>query len=183
MGPDLDNASVFARVKRYRESWLADERVRRDPRSAAVALGLDPELLAAAWRREAGGATPEALALQEVQDRAGAFLAFVDDDEGTLDAYRRWRARQKARGYFAQGYVMAPVAAHAPYCVELTRGCSFGCWFCGLSAAPLEKVLPTDLFAWREMLEALREREQRREEERRQRGRVVLDRPAELDVF
>ena len=34
----------------------------------------------------------------------------------------------------------------------------------------------------REMLEALREREQRREEERRQRGRVVLDRPAELDV-
>ena len=35
----------------------------------------------------------------------------------------------------------------------------------------------------REMLEALREREQRREEERRQRGRVVLDRPAELDVF
>ena len=34
----------------------------------------------------------------------------------------------------------------------------------------------------REMLEALREREQRREEERRQRARVVLDRPAELDV-
>ena len=35
----------------------------------------------------------------------------------------------------------------------------------------------------RQMLDALREREQRRGEERRQRERVVLDRPAELDVF
>ena len=156
MGLQPENASVFARVKRFRESWLADERVRRDPRPAAVALGLDPESLAAAWQSEAGGAEPEALALREVHDRVAAFLTFVDDDEGVLDAYRGWRARQKARAYFAQGYVMAQVAAHAPWCVELTRGCSFGCWFCGLSAAPLEKVLPTDLVAWREMLEALR---------------------------
>ena len=35
----------------------------------------------------------------------------------------------------------------------------------------------------RQMLDALREREQRRGEERRQRERVILDRPAELDVF
>lgn len=35
----------------------------------------------------------------------------------------------------------------------------------------------------RQMLDALREREQRRGEERRQRERVTLDRPAELDVF
>ena len=146
---------VFPRVKRFRELWLADQRVRQNPEPAAEALGLDVASLAAMWQAGAADAAPEALALREIQAHGADFLAFADDDSGAQDAYRRWRARQKARASFALGNVLSPIALHAPFCVELTEGCSQGCWFCGLSAVPLEKVLPTDLDAWRGMLDGL----------------------------
>lgn len=144
---------ILPRVKRFREQWLADPGVRDNPEAAAGALGLDVESLAGLWRPDAGGDTAEARALRQIESCTARLLAFADDDGGALEAYRQWRERQKARALFALGNVLA--SGHAPFCVELTRGCSLGCWFCGLSAGRLEKVLPTDLKLWRKMLEAL----------------------------
>ena len=159
-----DDLRLYAHVKRFRERWVADERfrtaVRDDPRAAAARAGLDmdPSPLDFLWRSGAqvGRGTPVGRAYWRIVDQARAYMDFAADDEGAAEPYLFWRARQKARTVFAEGYVVAPLSLHLPFTVELTQGCSLGCWFCGLSARPLEAVLPTDIDAWEEMLRALR---------------------------
>ena len=157
---------LFAQVKRFRERWMADDVFRaivlRDPGEACSSFGLEidhPERLSNLWGRpdEARAATPEGEALRATENQARSYLAFCAADDGAVDGYVRWRTRQKARSAFAQGYVTAPLSLHLPYTVELTNGCSVGCWFCGLSAHRLDGVLSTDIPAWEAMLRALRE--------------------------
>ena len=156
-------ARLLAQVKRFRERWMADDRFREalrgDPAAAVAALGLDvdPEALAFVWRRgeAADERTPEARAWRRINERTPAYVDFFDDDGGAGERYRAWRARQRARFAFAQGSARAALNPHLPFAVELTRGCSHRCWFCGVSAQPLAAVLPTDIEAWEEMLDAL----------------------------
>ena len=159
-----DGDLLYAHVKRFRERWVADERfraaVRDDPRAAAARAGLDvdPSPLAFLWRSgpPVGRGSPVGRAYWRLEDQARAYIDFAAADVGAADPYLVWRARQKARTAFAEGYVVAPLSLHLPFTVELTQGCSLGCWFCGLSARPLQAVLPTDIDAWEEMLRALR---------------------------
>ncbi len=154
---------IYARAKRFRELWTADDRFRKaveaDPQAAAEAAGLDIDTgpLEPVWNHSlrADISTPEGYALMKVDQRSRDYLDFCADDAGAPESYIAWRKRQKARAGFAQGYVVAPIGLHLPYTVELTRGCSMGCWFCGLSAARLEAAVPTDLAAWERMLRAL----------------------------
>ena len=154
---------IYARAKRFRELWTADDRfrkaVRADPQAAADAAGIDIDTsrLEPVWNHavRADASTQEGRALIRIEERAREYLDFCADDTGAAEGYRAWRKRQKARAAFAQGYVVAPIALHLPYTVELTKGCSMGCWFCGLSAARLEAALPTDLAAWERVLRAL----------------------------
>ncbi len=155
---------LFAEVKRFRETWIGDDRFRRavraDPAAAAAGVGLDidPLPLAPLWDPSAPPASadsPEGCADRRIHALMQTYLDFCDNDTGAAEPYRAWRARQHARAAFAQGMVTAPISLHLPFAVELTQGCSLGCWFCGLSASPLKAVLPTDLDAWERMLEAL----------------------------
>ena len=154
---------VYADVKRFRERWIADERFRialeSNPDEAARSRGLvvDPHPLAFLWRHGAlaDAASPEVGALRRMDQRGREFLAFCADDNGAIEPYRTWRARQIARAHFAVGSVFAPLGLHLPFAVELTRGCSLGCWFCALSASRLETVLELDPDAWKSMLLAL----------------------------
>ena len=160
--PD-DGGRILAQVKRFRERWTGDDRFRaalsEDPGAAVGALGLDlaPEALAFVWRAGArlDERTPEARAWRLLNQRAQAYADFFADDGGACEAYRSWRARQRTRFAFAQGAAGAAVNPHLPFAVELTRGCSLRCWFCGVSAQPLAEVPPTDLAAWERMLGAL----------------------------
>ncbi len=156
---------IFAQVKRFRDTWVGDDRFRRavraDPAAAAAGagLGIDPRPLAALWDPSAPAASadsPEGRADRRIHALGQTYLDFCADDTGAAEPYRAWRTRQRARAAFAQGRVISPISLHLPFAVELTQGCSLGCWFCGLSAAPLKAVLPTDLDAWQRMLEALR---------------------------
>ena len=158
-------ASLFANVKRFRERWGADDRFRKEVvQDAAAAFAgadladLDPESLAFYWRPGArvDPAAPEVIANQRIEDEAQAYFEFARADDGAILAYREWRARQRARCAFALGPIFSPLTLHLPFAVELTRGCSLGCWFCGVSAIPLQAVLETDLLAWEEMLCALK---------------------------
>ena len=159
------DGKLFAQVKRFRERWMADDvfraTARHQPGEACSSFGLEidhPERLASLWhlRDRTHAATPEGEALKATESQARSYLAFCVPDNGAVDGYVRWRNRQKARCAFAQGYVTAPISLHLPYTVELTNGCSVGCWFCGLSAQRLDGVLPTDIPAWEAMLRALR---------------------------
>ena len=154
---------LYAHAKRFRERWDGDDRFRAavpaDPAGAARAAGIDydPRGLTWLWRpgAKADESLPEVRAMRRYEARDQAYLAFTDDDTGAGEGYHAWRRRQRARAMFSQGPI-ATIGLHLPFVVELTRGCSLGCWFCGLSAGKLEAVLPTDLPAWRRMLRALR---------------------------
>lgn len=154
---------LLADVKRFRERWIGDDRFRAalaaDPEAAAEGLGIEPAPLSFLWRSDApmDRSVPEVRAHLRIEEAGRAYLEFAADDTGAIEAYRTWRARQRARSAFSQGSVVSPFALHLPFAVELTRGCSLGCWFCGLSASRLESVLPTDLAAWTEMLHTLRD--------------------------
>ena len=47
--------------------------------------------------------------------------------------FRTWRQRQIARNTMENGPYDAGII-HAPFAIELTDGCSVGCWFCGVGA-------------------------------------------------
>ena len=155
---------LYAHAKRFRERWDGDDRFRaavpEDPAGAARAAGIDydPSGLAYLWRpgAEVDEGLPEVRAMRRYESKDRAYLDFTADDGGASAGYRAWRRRQRARAMFAQGPVVATVGLHLPFVVELTKGCSMGCWFCGLSAGRLEEVLPTDLLAWSRMLQAFR---------------------------
>lgn len=140
-------------IKRLLERWRADprfrERLREDPRAAARSLGLavDPVGLEPLWDPAAAARTPvERLPLALVRFEAfarelAAPLRRLRGDEPTADPRLvAWRRRQRRRVETE----LAPAAArrmpHVPYAIELSEGCSVGCWFCGVSAPRLEQV-------------------------------------------
>ena len=78
--------------------------------------------------------------------------------EGLDPRFRAWRRRHIARLNFVFGYAMTRMHMMLPYTVELTEGCTVGCWFCGLSAPKFKRNMPAesdDLDEWRRMLQAL----------------------------
>ena len=155
---------LTAHVKRFYERWVGDDRFRAavgaDPAAAAAQLGLDldPGPLSFLWEDAApqDPDAPEVRAFQSLMSRRQAYLDFCANDGGAITAYQQWRARQRARTAYAVGAMIAPFQLHLPFAVELTRGCSLGCWFCGVSARPLNAVLRTDLKRWEGLLRALR---------------------------
>ena len=155
----------FAHVKRFRERWLGDEKFRlavdEDPQAAVDAIGLklDPKPLGFLWNTDQMVETesPEGQAFANIEAVGRKYLDFCDNDDDAPEAYIKWRARHRARSAFSQGYVTGPLGLHLPYTIELTKGCSLGCWFCGLSAAPLQGVMPSNMEYWEEMLHGLRD--------------------------
>jgi len=54
--------------------------------------------------------------------------------------FRSWRERQMQRSAQQLPPLTAASIVHAPFAVELSNGCSVGCWFCGISAPRLGDV-------------------------------------------
>jgi radical SAM family RiPP maturation amino acid epimerase len=67
-----------------------------------------------------------------------------------LARHRAWRDRQiqRSKGQLGQSHAINIV--HAPFAVELSDGCSVGCWFCGVSAEKRKRD-----FEWNEENAAL----------------------------
>lgn len=71
--------------------------------------------------------------------------------------FRLWRQRQMHRTLFELGDASAIGIVHPPYAFELTKGCTVGCWFCGISAEAFEGYWPfkQNETLWRAMLRIL----------------------------
>lgn len=172
---DADYLEEVAHIKRFLEVWTADaafrEAVAIDPVAATKARGLktNPDEIRRVWDARYA---EEAAARQEPPNRAvlrhRAFmlekLLMRDRLREELCApqdarHRAWRERQVKRVFSELGDRTGRAIVHAPFCIELSQGCSVGCWFCGLKAGKKEAdFLYTDAHAalWKEVLHVLR---------------------------
>lgn len=159
LGPDATQVSAqylreVAHTKRFLERWTMDpsfrDRYIEDPAAAVASIGLSltqeqidpmiiPELATEITRRlEAGeqDACPESVK---------RYRAFINEKKRHRAVTRRagapadprlaaWRARQIERCRGELGPVRADAIVHAPVVFELSKGCTVGCWFCGVAA-------------------------------------------------
>ena len=171
---DQDYLSEIAHIKRFLELWEADHEFRRlvetDPDQAATSRGLriHPEQLRYLWDRDY---IQQAQAAKEAPSRAILrYRAFICEKLLYRDALREehcvpsqnrhriWRERQINRCFSELGETTARAIVHAPFAIELSKGCSVGCWFCGLEAPRKEadfRYTPDNAKLWREVLAAL----------------------------
>jgi radical SAM family RiPP maturation amino acid epimerase len=73
--------------------------------------------------------------------------------------WHRWRQRMLNATLWRDGPRKHAKLVHAPFTIELTKGCTVGCWFCGVDAAkyqgPIEINGQTEKL-WKELLISLR---------------------------
>ena len=175
---DPDHVRSVASVKRFLERWVMDDTFRSwfeaDEDAALASLHLPltvsdvTPFIDSALARELRAAEADGtdgrypLAVRR-------YRAFIREKqahrplirEGAAPAHpalARWRQRQIKRCIGQLGPVKADGLVHAPFAVELTKGCSVGCWFCGVSA---DKLAATFAYAdagdlWRGVLATLR---------------------------
>jgi radical SAM family RiPP maturation amino acid epimerase len=166
-----------ARTKRFLEWWSADAEFRRtieqDPGAAARAgLGVDAEELRFVWDgpfhlemlRRPDWVMPRSVQRYRLwcaekiryRDRMRCELCAPEDPR-----QRAWRQRQVNRTLGQLGVSAWQNIIHAPFAIELSEGCSVGCWFCGVSA---ERKKTDFLYTeengrlWRDTLTVLRNR-------------------------
>ena len=75
--------------------------------------------------------------------------------------FQAWHNRQIARTSSQFRKLHDDKLGHYPVCFELSKGCSVGCWFCGLSAPRLSDIFPynqENAKLWRECLELVKEK-------------------------
>ena len=168
---DAEYRNDIGQTKRFLERFVADPSFREalsdDPAEAAQRWGLqrDPEEIRQFWEAPGRNLCAPAKTLAVARYRAyveeqGAFITSYRGMARPEEArWQAWRDRQILRCESHLG-PKARLLVHAPFCIELGKGCSLGCWFCAVSAEKLgEQLAYTSDQArwWRECLEVLQE--------------------------
>jgi radical SAM family RiPP maturation amino acid epimerase len=165
----------FCAIKRFMERWAADrsfrERLAADPVGYPdpLKLGLVSSELRPLWDRALGeryerGELDLAQlppAVLRFRTRIASLLQWrcsLRAAEPSDSRWRAWRARQMQRVRAEVSPASAEQIVFATSAYELSKGCSVGCWFCGVSAPQLtDHFLRTPQHArlFREVLEAV----------------------------
>jgi radical SAM family RiPP maturation amino acid epimerase len=171
---DVPYAAELAHVKRFAERWRADRAFRDalpgDPHGVTKRHGLeaDPDALRALWDEafaaERGEDWVAPLILQRYRMFAREKLLHREKLRAVEcvpsdDRHRRWRERQIKRTLAHLGPRQHDGIIHAPFAIELSDGCSVGCWFCGVSAGRKGSdflYTPDAARLWRAVLTVLR---------------------------
>lgn len=166
--------SAFGHMKRFGEWYLASAEFRAavaaDPAgtTARHELMLADAEIQALLRRDL---LTEGADLAGVPDTVAAFREHRRDQflranrwrgvgTGADPRYHAWRQRQIERCEIEFGLRVNSQIVHAPAAVELQKGCSVGCWFCGVSAPALggiRRYSPETARLWRDVVAALHE--------------------------
>jgi radical SAM family RiPP maturation amino acid epimerase len=172
-------------TKRFLERWEMDPAFRTayqaDPDAAIASLGicLRPEQVLPLIDEEKFAEARGRASRQGEEGQEGSFplsvlrhLAFINEkvrarseirEEGESTNSPRlaaWRRRQIRRCVGELGQGRADSLVHAPAAVELAKGCSVGCWFCGVAAPKFEHTWPyteDNAELWRGVLSVLNE--------------------------
>jgi radical SAM family RiPP maturation amino acid epimerase len=178
-GVSSDYLEDVARIKRALERWTMDPGFRQafegDAEAAIASLGvaLRPEeiipfiddgeaiALRKAEARGEDGSYPLSVRRYRgyIREKMGRRRQIRAEAQPTNERFAAWRARQINRCAGQLGIAKADALIHAPAAFELAKGCSVGCWFCGVAAPRLDQICRyTDNAAvWRETLTVLRE--------------------------
>jgi radical SAM family RiPP maturation amino acid epimerase len=166
-----DTLISVAAVKRLLERRSADpdfaDLLERDPAQAGIDCGFhwNPAVVRLLWDRETDLPRPK---LAEAPEPVVAYHRFIQQKlqhrtevrgcEPANERYRVWRRRQMARLSMEIGKNREETIIHAPVSFELTRGCSVGCWFCGISAPRMSdnfEYTPENAARWRDVLHTM----------------------------
>lgn len=176
--PDPAYASQVARVKRFLECYTADRTFRGamdTPEQAAqleaYQIDIDPEEIRFLWdhdfhmekRHSKDWCAPLSVQryrlwiTEKILHRERLRVADINP---TDERHARWRQRQMNRmlGHLGRGAYERII--NAPFSIELSDGCSVGCWFCGVSAEKRKEdwpCTPENQAMWREMMDQLHE--------------------------
>ncbi|HEX4495915.1 MAG TPA: radical SAM family RiPP maturation amino acid epimerase [Thermoanaerobaculia bacterium] len=138
----------IGQAKRVLEWWSSSEQFRQivqtDPERARreFPIDVDPELIRPLWDAFCAIATAKAnLPTHPVVPEYRQWVGSKSEWRGEIKEecspseprFKAWRARQISRNALENGgyddYII-----HTPLAIELTDGCSVGCWFCGVGA-------------------------------------------------
>jgi radical SAM family RiPP maturation amino acid epimerase len=172
----LDNelSKSLSHVKRFFERWQADpdfrEQVSVDPYQAIAQYNLKvaPEEIRSLWDIELTKKLGEKATVSpllnlwwEFEEKFSPFKIRKTISTSLKEPhFKVWRERQIARtaSQFTQSVHKAII--HFPVCFELSKGCSVGCWFCGVSAPRLNDIFiynQENAKMWHEVLELMKE--------------------------
>jgi radical SAM family RiPP maturation amino acid epimerase len=171
---DREYLSTIANIKRFLERWSGDREFRealpQDPYGVTrrYNLDVDPEELRILWDLDyANSYDPNAaIPLKVIQYSTHIRQCIAHREnlrkQGTPSnaRFKAWRERQICRLGSQFGSTSADRIVHPPFTVELSKGCSVGCWFCGVAAQRLEEVFPyspENVVLWRGVLEVLKD--------------------------
>jgi radical SAM family RiPP maturation amino acid epimerase len=149
---------IVTQVRRFMDVWACDRRFREDllidPTAAARRRGFsfDPEDLRVFWDRSFRDdveelsvsdalkkVSPLGIIWIELRERAKEYTRRLRTESVPSDPrFAAWRERQIARCQLSFPSILANGIPHVPFAIELSKGCSVGCWFCGVSAPKLE---------------------------------------------
>jgi radical SAM family RiPP maturation amino acid epimerase len=167
-------------MKRFLERWSMDPKYQEafasDPEAALTAVGvcltpadvlplIDPERAREATLLLRSGRAAE---VRPAVTRYRVFIAEKLDHRSRLRSevvpadprLRAWRDRMISRCVGELGPARADAIVHAPAAIELSKGCTVGCWFCGVAAPKFEHTwpyTPDNAELWRGSLRVLGE--------------------------
>ena len=161
-------------IKRFYERYNADREFRKqlsvDPYDTCkrYKLKVDPEELRPIWDEQYIQQNREKIsnsnALEifknvylknQVEDKFDDYLFSINNHN-----YKAWRERQIGRTLGQLKKSIHDDIVHAPISFELSKGCSVGCWFCGISAPRLGDIFTynnQNAQLWSEVLQVIKD--------------------------
>ena len=170
---ELKTPISVGQLKRVLEWHGASEDFRQlivsDPALAGekYELGFNPAIVRAAW--DSSYAIEASRNNYPVHPVVGEYKAYFETKVKWRDQVKResssddprfkaWRARQIARNALENGSFDDHII-HAPFAIELTDGCTVGCWFCGVGATKFVEpwlYTPENAALWHDLLTVLK---------------------------
>ena len=169
-----DELSVIANAKRFMERYTADPVFRElvaEDSVAAVSkyeININAEEIRPMWDQNISSVRLQELAghptMELCRKYNDAMVGWMkrqrSDDSLSHPKYQAWWQRQVTRNNSEIGAAINSMDIHAPVCIELTAGCTVGCWFCAISAERYQgafEYTPENKILWNDVLEVIRE--------------------------
>ncbi len=143
--------------KRFLERWLADKEFRKvfneKPKTALKAFDIDVDLKEIeefCKNKSEKDLKKKALKLLYLKIQSQLKINIKTNFLSNNPIFKMWFYHRWHLFLKNQRYIIIPFA------IELSKGCSVGCSFCGFSAGPLEEYYSYDSLEWQKILQILK---------------------------